>query len=261
MKIAIVTGASAGLGVEFAKQLSSFYAVDKIWLVARRKDRLVALAKSLGNGVAIEADLSTPKGLSLIEAKLAEEKPMVSVLINNAGFGKHGLFSEMPFEQQQGMIDVNISALVRLTHSCLAYMQSGGTVIQVASSAGFVPLPFSSVYSATKAFVVNFSYALAPQLRKRGISVTCVCPGPVETEFFEVFANGRKAARGPMAGASGVVLRALKDARRGKLISVYGLFIRGVLLLLKVFPLSFFVNRMFGAEWRSRERWLKKKRT
>jgi short-subunit dehydrogenase len=102
---------------------------------------------------------------------------------------------------------------------------------------------------------------LAPQLRKQGISITAVCPGPVETEFFEVFANGRKAARGPMAGASAVVRKAYRDARRGKLISVYGFFFRWVVLMLRVLPLSFFVNRLFGAEWRSRERWLKKKRT
>ncbi|MDA1196775.1 MAG: SDR family NAD(P)-dependent oxidoreductase [Nanoarchaeota archaeon] len=260
MKIAIVTGASSGLGAEFARTLSSFYSVDRIWLVARRKDRLEKLAKEIGNGVVIEADLSTSSGLATIESTLAKEKPDVKVLINNAGFGKHGLFSELSLKDNQGMIDVNISALVRLTHSCLPFISSGGVVIQVASSAGFVPLPFSSVYSATKAFVVNFSYALAPSLRKRGISVTAVCPGPVKTEFFDVFSEGRNAVSGPMASASAVVRKAFRDASRGKLISVYGIFFGLVVFMTKLIPLSFIVNRMFNAEWRSRERWLKKKR-
>ena len=259
MKIAIVTGASAGLGVEFAKQLSSFYSVDAIWLVARRKDRLEKLAKEIEPGVVVEADLSTDKGLATLEAKLAEEKPSISVLVNNAGFGKHGLFEEVSVSDHQGVIDVNVSALVRITHSCLKYMDKG-SVIQVASSAGFVPLPFSSVYSATKAFVVNFSYGLAPQLRKRGITVTCVCPGPVDTEFFEVFAQGRKPIKGPMAHPKEVVLRAFKDASRGKLISIYGGVFRFAVFVIRFLPLRFMVNRLFQQEWKSRQRWLAKQK-
>lgn len=189
---ALITGASSGLGAEFARQLAPY--ARGLVLVARRNDRLEELAQEL-RGIHRELDVRIYCADLAIEGKRTElagwlhkEKIPVDFLINNAGLGDHGRFDESDWNRVKAMLDVNISALTHLTHLLVPHLLRGGraAVLNVSSVAGFFPLPHMAVYSATKAYVTSFSEALAIELRPKGITVTALCPGPVPTEFFEV---------------------------------------------------------------------------
>jgi len=200
------------------RQIDAENGVGEIWLVARRRDRLESLVKELKhvNAVIIEADLSTENGLDLIRKKLETEKPAVRLLVNNAGYGKIGDFTGLPRNENLGMVDLNVHALTALTYDVLPYVLDGGSIIQVASLAAFLPIASMAVYAATKSYVLSFSIALAIELEPRRISVTALCPGPVATEFFEVAANV-KGHQGKGAVSSALVVRkALAAARRRK---------------------------------------------
>jgi len=189
---ALITGASSGLGAEFARQLGPY--ARGLVLVARRNDRLEELAQELrgihpGLDVRIYcADLGVEEKRASLAGWLQKEKIAVDFLINNAGLGDHGKFDASDWKRVKAMLDVNISALTHLTHLLLPSMLGGGraAVLNVSSVAGFFPLPNMAVYSATKAYVTSFSEALAIELRPKGVTVTALCPGPVPTEFFEV---------------------------------------------------------------------------
>ena len=183
---ALVTGASAGLGEVFATKLAK-KGYDLV-ITARRKDRLEALAESLASSGAatevIEADLATDAGVDLLVPAAGE----VALLVNNAGFGTVGDFAELPIERELNELNVNVRALMRLSHAALRGMseRGRGAIINVASTAAFQPIPHNATYSATKAFVLHFSEALHEEAKRRGVTVTCLCPGPVKTEFQEV---------------------------------------------------------------------------
>ncbi len=183
---ALVTGASAGLGEVFATKLAK-KGYDLV-ITARRKDRLEALAERLvAAGAAtevIEADLTSDAGVGLLEATAGD----VDLLVNNAGFGTVGEFAELPIERELDELNVNVRALMQLSHAALGGMTSrrSGAIINVASTAAFQPVPRNATYSATKAFVLHFSEALHEEAKSHGVTVTCLCPGPVKTEFQEV---------------------------------------------------------------------------
>jgi short-subunit dehydrogenase len=189
---ALITGASSGLGAEFARQLAPY--ARALVLVARRNDRLEDLANELrgihkGLDVRIYcADLAVEERREALVEWLRAESIPVDFLINNAGLGDHGRFDSSDWGRVRAMLDVNISALTHLTHRLVPTMLRGGraAVLNVSSVASFFPLPQMAVYSATKAYVTSFSEALAMELRPRGITVTALCPGPVPTEFFNV---------------------------------------------------------------------------
>jgi short-subunit dehydrogenase len=237
-KIALITGASAGLGSEFALQIEKKYYLDEIWLVARRSTPMKELSDKFlkSRGVVIALDLTKRDDLNSLVKRLAEEKPEIEFLVNNAGFGKFGPFSELGLEEQITMIELNVSALTYISRIALPYMKPGASIIQVASGAAFCPSPFFSVYAATKSFVVSFSDALGYELRNQGISVLAVCPGPVATEFFEVaqkneYMKDRVGKVDPLpkslyASPRDVVAKALKDLDRGHRHSIYGLPMR-----------------------------------
>jgi short-subunit dehydrogenase len=229
MNIAIVTGASAGLGEEFARQLNATADLDEIWLIARRADRLHALAEELTRTRArvMPLDLTSAADMQTLRNTLDEVKPQVRWLINNAGFGKMGPFDGVATEKNLEMIDLNVRALTEITQRALPFMPADSQIVQVASSAGFSPITHFAVYAATKAYVVNFSQALGAELRPRGIRVTAVCPGPVDTEFFMVAAETGERKKPPMAANPvHVVRQALRDARKGRSLSVHGIPIR-----------------------------------
>lgn len=233
-KIAIVTGASSGLGAEFALQLEKKFFLDEIWLIARRATPMRELAEKFlkSTGVVITADLSSRSDLAALQKRLAEEKPEIEFLVNNAGFGKVGPFDRLGLAEQVQMIDLNVTGLTWLTHAAIPFMNPGSAILQVASSAGFTPAPFFAVYAATKAFVVSFSDALGYELRGQGIKVIAVCPGPVETEFFEVsqkseFMKDKVGEAEPFnrslaATSRDVVAKALADLQKGRRHSIYG---------------------------------------
>ncbi|TXD36466.1 SDR family NAD(P)-dependent oxidoreductase [Lujinxingia vulgaris] len=241
MNIAIITGASAGMGRHFALQFDGRADIDEIWLVARRKERLEALAGELKQtrGRVFAVDLCDEDALNAFFATLDEEAPSITWLINNAGFGKIGRFDQVPVSTNLQMIDLNIRALTEITQRALPFCKKGSHIVQVASSAGFLPITNFAVYAASKAFVVNFSNALSRELKPRGIGVTAVCPGPVQTEFFNVAASHGGTKAGPdgvMADPEHVVARAIKDAERHHLNSVYGLSIKAFILLTRFLP-------------------------
>ena len=189
---ALITGASSGLGAEFANQLAPV--ADRLVLVARRNDRLEEMAAKLRNinphlDVRIfSTDLVENENRHALAEWLISEGIDINFLINNAGLGDHGLFESSDWTRVQNMLDLNITALTHLSHLLVNRMIVSGraAILNVSSVAGFFPLPQMAVYSATKAYVTSFSEALAMELRPKGITVTALCPGPVPTEFFDV---------------------------------------------------------------------------
>jgi short-subunit dehydrogenase len=185
-KVALVTGASAGLGVEFARQLSA--QGRRLVLVARRKDRLEALAGELGNARAVAIDLSKANAAAKLMADIEAHGESIDLLANNAGFGLIGRFAELDAARQRQMIDLNVGALTDLCRAVAPAMirRKSGAILNVASTAAFQPGPKMAVYFATKAFVLSLSEALHEELKPHGIKVSCLCPGPTRTEFGEV---------------------------------------------------------------------------
>lgn len=240
-RIAIVTGASSGMGREFVLQLDKLCPrVDEIWVIARRTGKLFELEKETNHTITVcPADLTKEEDIKGIEQLLNKEKPRISILINSAGFGVHGKVEETEYDSLVGMIDLNCRALTAMTKICLPFMEKGGRIIQIASSAAFAAQPKFAVYAAGKAYVLSFSRALHEELTDRHISVTAVCPGPVDTEFFRHDdCNIEKTfyKRMVMAKTKNVVRLALKDAAARKTVSVYGYSIKAFRLLTKVIP-------------------------
>lgn len=232
MNIAIITGASSGLGSEFARQLDKVLGhTDEIWLLARRKQALEALSSTMKNKTrAIPIDLTDEKALRQFEEVLAIQNPNITVLVNCAGIGSHGTFCRQSREDIDAMVQLNIVALTAMTKICLPYMRKGSKIIQFSSGAAFVPQAAFAVYAASKAYVYSLSQALKQELKGRGITVTAVCPGPVNTPFL-AHAYGtafhlRGIKRLTMMETGSVVSKAIVDCKRGKSVSVCGLPIK-----------------------------------
>lgn len=187
MKIAIVTGASSGLGREFVRHLDTA-GLDEIWVNARRQDRLLSLQEEIRTKIRVIAgDISDDQTIGRIQELLETERPVVQFLFNNAGFGKMGGPSDLRLPDLQAMIRVNDLAAVTLTMACLPHMKRGSRIAQICSVAAFMPIPYLNVYAASKAFLYHYSRALAVELAPRGIAVTAVCPYWVkDTEFINV---------------------------------------------------------------------------
>ncbi len=186
MKTAVITGASSGLGRELAlSAAANIPEIDVFWLIARNEDRLLETAKLLEpkKTELILLDLTEDVSAELLNEKLKNEKPEIVLLINNAGCGFLGNLGEGPLSEQLQMVDLNVRALTAVTHLCIPYMENGARMINISSIASFCPNPRMSVYSSSKAFVTSLSRGLGEELRPRGISVTCVCSGPMDTPF------------------------------------------------------------------------------
>lgn len=201
LRWALVTGASSGIGVEFARVLAERR--YSLVLSARREDRLHALATELRqkNGIQTHvavSNLSTPGAASLLAAQVADAGIVPEVLVNNAGFGVWGPFADVDWQREFDMLQLNMVALTELTKRVLPGMLSRGNgfVLNVASTAAFQPGPFMAVYFATKAYVLSFSEAVNEELRGTGVSVTTLCPGPTESEFFDAAAVQSKGLTG-----------------------------------------------------------------
>lgn len=188
MNVIIITGASSGIGMEFALQMDNyFFNVDEFWLIARRQDKLEKIAKTMYHkSRVIPMDITQDTQLERLEKLLKEEKAVVRMLVNCAGYGLMGAFAEQSREGELGMVRLNCEALTNITHRLIPYMKNRSRIIQMASSAAFVPQPDFAVYAATKSYVLSFSRALGEELSQKGIYVTSVCPGPVDTPFFDI---------------------------------------------------------------------------
>lgn len=239
MRIALITGASSGIGREFARQIPKLYKdLDEIWLVARRTDRLKELEAELNIPVQIfDGDLMRDYIYERIEKELSRKRADIRMLVNCAGYGKSGIFRGSDEKCQLGMVKLNCFALTKMIHMCLPYFSGGSRIINLSSAASFAPQPGFAVYAASKSYVKSLSYALGSELKERGIYVTCVCPGPVDTEFFKI--SGELPGKENMlkkAPVEKVVHKALLDAARKRRSSVYGIAMKSVKIGTKLLP-------------------------
>ncbi len=255
MTAALITGASSGLGEEFAMQLAREQ--RDLVLVARREDRLGEVAeraKRAGarNVAIIASDLSRAEASAEIRRQIAAANIAVDYLVNNAGFGTHGRFDKVPLDREIEEINLNVSALVALTRLFLPAMVAGkaGTIINVASTAAFQPVPWMATYGATKAFVLSFSEALARELEGTGVTVMALCPGPTRTEFQQV-ASVEDSAFPSFAymDAATVVRQAIDAAKRGKAVKING-FINTIMAESTRFAPRALVRRIAGNMFR-----------
>lgn len=237
MNIAIITGASSGMGMEFARQIDKqLNKTDEIWLLARRKEPMEELAHTMRiKTKAIVVDITEEKELQQFAEVLAISQPKITMLVNCAGTGWHGEFYEQGDEEISAMIRLNVMALTRLTKICLPYMRKGSKIVQFASGAAFVPQARFAIYAASKAYVYSFSMALRKELKRRRIGVTTVCPGPVDTPFLERaygdMSRMSKLKRLTTVSASCVVSKAIEDCKRGRAVSVCGLPMKALYLV------------------------------
>lgn len=238
MKIAVVTGASSGMGREFVRQLDAADTYDEIWVVARRRDRLESLAAETRAVLRIMAlDLTRAESIEEYKALLEQEKPNVATLVNGSGFGRFGAFTDCSLDDYYSMIDLNVKALVAVTYVTLPYMSAGSVIYQIDSLSAFQPVPYINIYGATKAFVLSFSRALNAELKGRGIRVMAVCPGWVRTEFFDhAVKDDTITYYNRFYEADQVVKTALKDMKRSKDVSICGFPIRVQVLATKLLP-------------------------
>ena len=240
MKIAIVTGASSGMGEEFALKIDAL-GMDEIWGVALEEDLLNQTKQQLKTPMRCFAVDLTNGGVQVVADALAQQSPQVCWLVNASGFGKFGRYDQIPTEQATNMIRLNCEALVAMTNACLPYMAQDSRVVQFGSLAAFQPTPYVNVYAATKAFVYSYSRALRVELKSRKIKVTVVCPFWTKTAFFNrAEKQGEKVIvkYTVMYNAQKVVDRAFRDAKKGKARSIYGFVARWQVRLVKALPVS-----------------------
>lgn len=248
MNTAIITGASAGLGREIVRQIKDvFPEIESYWLIARRPDRLAELAEALPDRevVCLPLDLCDPMSFVQLQEKLADARPEIALLVNNAGCGYLGRIGEVDTASQTRMVDLNLRALTAVTNMAVPYMPRGGRILNISSIASFCPNPRMTVYSASKAYVSAYTVGAAEELRPRGITVTAVCPGPMATEFLEaggIAGNSKAFEMLPYCDQVRVAGAALRAARAGQTIYTPRLFYKFYRLLAKVTPVKLMVK-------------------
>ena len=244
MKIGVITGASSGMGREFAKAVDKSFALDELWVIARREELLESLKAECRTPVrALPWDLKDPANVQTYRALLEEMKPEISVLVNAAGYGLFGACDALEEEEQLGIVTLNAEALTAICLASLPYMRRGDTIINLGSNSSWQPVPYLAVYAASKAYVLSFSRALGRELKSKGIHVMCVCPGWVRTEFIN------RAKRDDTVSyfdrwytPEQVVERAMKDLKKKKKVSILGLPVRNQVRLVKLLPADWVMN-------------------
>jgi short-subunit dehydrogenase len=226
MNTTLITGASTGIGAAFARKLAA--RGRNVLLVARSEDKLIALCNELGRLTSIRAqyvalDLQQPDSGAQLFEETQKRELEIDMLINNAGYGSMGDFARLDLDRELEMIQLNVRAVVDLTHRFIGPMRERkrGTIINVASTAGFQAVPYMSTYAATKAFVLTFSEALAEENRLHGIHVMALCPGVTETNFFEASKIDRPPMR-TIQTPEEVVDAALRALDRHKTVAISG---------------------------------------
>jgi short-subunit dehydrogenase len=241
MSIAIITGASSGIGKEFARQLKGSFGIDGFWLVARNVPRLEAVAEELGVPCKIiSADLSKKEGIEEYRRVLEEDRPDVKLLINAAGFGVFGAFDVISEDTVSDMIDVNVKATVLITHMTVLFMKRGGRIIELGSGSCFTPLPHFNVYSSSKVFVLHYTKALNYELKPYGIVATCFCPGWVDTAFLQKSLDAPGAyvpkKMAPVLNVERVVRGCIRASMKGRRMYVTGKYTKFQHVLFKTLP-------------------------
>ncbi len=240
-KVAVITGASSGMGREFANLIDrELTCIDEIWLIARRRDRLEEVRDEIHKpSLIICSDVSEDSFADYYRKMLKQERAGIKLLINCAGYGIIGSVAETGYDVSVGMVKTNCEGLTTVTQLSLPYMLEKSRIINLASSAAFLPQPDFAIYAASKSYVLSFSRALNVELRERNIFVTAVCPGPVATEFFRIAEDGHKRAWFKdyfMADCYSVVKQALEDSMARKELSIYGTAMKILYILSKIIP-------------------------
>ncbi|MBE6991742.1 MAG: SDR family NAD(P)-dependent oxidoreductase [Ruminococcaceae bacterium] len=244
MKIAVVTGASSGMGRDFVLSIDKSYELDEIWVIARRQDRLEELKSQCRTSVRpIALDLLDTAGFAVYSQLLEQEKPEIQILVNAAGFGLFGEFTEMNLDGQLDIIRLNDIALTAITYLSIPYMSKGSSIIQLASNSSWQPVPYINVYGASKAYVLSFSRALRMELKGKGIHVMAVAPGWIKTEFFDHAVHDNTISYYDRFYTSQqVVDKAMKDLKKKKQVSILGFPVRLQVLAVKLLPVNLIMN-------------------
>lgn len=244
MKIAVVTGASSGMGREFVYAIDKEFALDEIWVIARREERLKELQTECKTKIRpVVLDLAVAESYDVFREMLDEVHPEIQVLVNNAGCGLFGEFIQMELQKQLDIIDINVKGLTAISHISIPYMPEGSHLVNLASNSSWQPVPYINVYGSSKAYVMNFSRALGMELRSRKIHVMAVAPGWIKTEFFDHAVNDDTIKYyDRFYTAKQVVDRAMKDLRKKKAVSIMGFPVRMQVRLVKLLPVKWIMG-------------------
>lgn len=247
MKIAVITGASSGMGKAFTKQIDEKYQeLDEIWVIARKKEGLEGLKKEISKLCILPMDLTDRQALEEFSTLLKREKPCIQILVESAGMGIQKKIEDTAVDDLRRMTELNCTALTAFVAMCLPYCEKGSRILCLASGAAFVPQPSFAVYAASKSYVLSFARALGAEQKGR-IVVTAVCPGPVDTPFLEKMGGKENMPfyKKPfIADAEAVVKKALKDSERGREISVYGFAMKALRAVCKIVPIRLLMRFM-----------------
>ena len=247
MGVAVVTGASSGMGKQFAIELSKRTDITQIWSIARKTEQLDELRAQCGEKIIpVECDLTNEADIEKYAAQLEAQKPDVTLLINCAGFAKFGTYADIPLDTAVDMVNLDVIAIIKMTRLTLPFMKSSARIINIASTAAFQPLPGMNVYAASKAFVLSYSQALYCELKPREISVTAVCPGWTKTNFNKVAESGTKNKEVTnfmfQTTPEFVVEKSLKAAQKRKPVCTPGAFPTVQRFFAKILPVSWTIS-------------------
>ena len=248
MNIAVITGASSGIGKEYVRAVYEMYPeLDEIWIIARRQKLLEEIAESTAKKVvAFPLDITDEASIAQYKEKLQSSNANVRLLINNAGFGRLSRFDECDIADSAGMICLNCEALTVMTAITLPFMNEGGEIVNLCSIASFAPNTRMAVYSSTKAFVMSLSRALREELKTREINVLAVCPGPMDTEFLSVANIEKGTSRTfdtlPRVNPRVMAVKSLKASKRRRAVYTNLLFFKFYRLLAKILPHSLVIK-------------------
>ncbi len=243
MSVAVITGASSGLGRAYVDaMLEIFPEIDELWLIARRADRLAAIADTYPQKkiVPIPMDMADMKNYQMLQNKLETEKPEIKLLINDAGVSADGHFQEQDMEKMLAMIDLNVKGATAITRVCLPFIPKGGTILEVSSTSAFVPNVNLVVYCATKSYVSAMCTGLREELKSRKINVCAMCPGLMLTEMPGKLTTQQQ--RLPQIDVKKAAVRSLKAAKKGRGVYTTGAFYKGYRLLAKLMPANLMVK-------------------
>lgn len=239
-KIAIITGASSGLGKEFVKIINKKKNIQEIWAIARHQDDLDKLKVQIGGKIRpVAMDLSDLSQIETFGQMLSDNEVQICYLINNAGYGKFASYDDLSVEESVNMLNLNINAVVAMGLTCIPHMCRGAHIINISSQSAFQPLPYMNLYSASKAFVRNYTRSLHIELNDRGITATAVCPGWMKTNFYkraDIGAAKNISSFSGMSSVARVARKAIADADRGKDLSIYGSYVNICHIVSKLLP-------------------------
>lgn len=244
MKIAVVTGASAGIGREFVYSIDKRELFDEIWVIARRTERLEELKTRCRNKIRpLSLDLTDMKDIEKYAKMLEDENAELGLLVNAAGCGVFGPFEQKDLGSQLNSVQLNSLALTSMCHVSLPFMKSGDRIINIGSNSAWQPVPYMAIYAASKSYVLSFSRALGRELRKRGVHVLCVCPGWIKTEF-QAKAKHDEYVKytNKWFTPDQVSEKAMEDLKKGKTVSILGFSVLSQVWLVKHLPVNLIMN-------------------